>query len=393
MCFHVLKILITACYGIYRNELPMHGINLSLTLVNQKKILELKKRWIILISIAVILIGLRIALPFILENVINDKLDNLEDYTGRVEDVDLRLFRGAYTIDTVTVQKRTDTVPVPFFAADRIELSLQWDALFDGAIVGSITAFYPRLNFTVSSSGGEEITQTGENVDWYEEVKGLLPLRINRIEIIQGQITYKDYTTQPMVDVSVDSLDMIVKNLTNVIDAQKKLPASLKGTGIVAKSGSFDVEAQMDILQEVPDLDLNLKIENVALPSLNDYLKAFTNTDARDGKFSLYTEIILNDGNIEGYVKPVLENIDLIKWNKEEEPFIDKVWESIVGGVAELFENQPKDRLATEVPLSGNIEDLDAGIGVTLWNVVKNAFIEALNKELNNSLDYENSEN
>ncbi len=339
-----------------------------------------------------LLIAMRIALPFILKNIINDKLDDLEDYTGSVEDVDLRLFRGAYAIDTVTVQKRTDTVPVPFFAADRIELSLQWDALFDGAIVGSIKAFYPRLNFTVSYSGGEEVTQTGQNVDWYEKVKELLPLRINRIEIIQGQIAYKDYTTQPMVDISIDSLHMVVKNLTNVVDAQKKLPATLKGTGIVAKSGSFNVEAQMDILQEVPDLDLDLKIENVALPSLNDYLKAFTNTDARDGTFNLYTEVILNDGNIEGYVKPVLENIDLIKWKKEEGPFMDKIWESIVGGVAELFENQPKDRLATEVPLSGNIENVDAGIGVTLWNVVKNAFIKALDKQLNNSLNMENTE-
>jgi hypothetical protein len=33
------------------------------------------------------------------------------------------------------------------------------------------------------------------------------------------------------------------------------------------------------------------------------------------------------------------------------------VWESIVAGVSRVFRNQPKNRIATKIPISGTIDD------------------------------------
>ena len=46
-----------------------------------------------------------------------------------MQDIDIALIRGAYTIDSITLDKINDKVPVPFFVAKTIDISVEWDAL------------------------------------------------------------------------------------------------------------------------------------------------------------------------------------------------------------------------------------------------------------------------
>lgn len=59
----------------------------------------MKKRYIIPVSIIVALIIFRLFLPLIVKNYVNKTLNNIPGYSGHVEDIDLALWRGAYTID------------------------------------------------------------------------------------------------------------------------------------------------------------------------------------------------------------------------------------------------------------------------------------------------------
>src|SRR5690348_8251686 len=81
-------------------------------------------------SLIVILIGLRIALPSILLRFVNRELQTIPGYTGRVDDIDVHLIRGAYTIRSVRLDKTGGKIPVPFFSADALDLSVEWGALF-----------------------------------------------------------------------------------------------------------------------------------------------------------------------------------------------------------------------------------------------------------------------
>src|SRR5207237_1314919 len=64
----------------------------------------------------------------------------------------MHLWRGAYQIHHVEVVKTTGHVPVPLFSAPLIDLSVQWRALFDGAFVGNIDFFDPKMNFVNAPS-------------------------------------------------------------------------------------------------------------------------------------------------------------------------------------------------------------------------------------------------
>ena len=93
-----------------------------------KSIYRSKLFWV-LIVIVLILVAVRIMLPFWVCDYVNRRLAELKDYRGHVEEVDLHLCRGAYKIRAVKVVKTSGDVPVPLFSAPWIDLSVQWMAL------------------------------------------------------------------------------------------------------------------------------------------------------------------------------------------------------------------------------------------------------------------------
>src|SRR5262245_22824545 len=78
-----------------------------------------------LAAVAIVLIGARIALPFVVEEYANRKLAALHSYDGHVGDIDIHLWRGAYSIDDLVIVKTGAKRPVPFFSAQRIDLSVE----------------------------------------------------------------------------------------------------------------------------------------------------------------------------------------------------------------------------------------------------------------------------
>jgi flagellar basal body-associated protein FliL len=65
-----------------------------------------KKKTIIIISIIiVILIGVRVALPYLVVNYVNKVLADIPGYQGSIKGVNIDLYRGAYVIDSLDIQK------------------------------------------------------------------------------------------------------------------------------------------------------------------------------------------------------------------------------------------------------------------------------------------------
>ncbi len=74
-----------------------------------------KRITIVLVVVAIALIALRVALPGLVKNYLNQQLAEMGDYQGRIADVDIALFRGAYVIRGMEIVKISEAVPVPFF--------------------------------------------------------------------------------------------------------------------------------------------------------------------------------------------------------------------------------------------------------------------------------------
>jgi uncharacterized protein involved in outer membrane biogenesis len=122
----------------------------------------------IIIAVVLILLVVRIALPYIVKDYVNKTLSEIPGYKGIVEDINISLLRGAYEIENVSLVKTDGDVPVPFFSADLIDLSVQWGALFEGSIVGEIILENPKINFV--SGPSEEQSQSSVDDSWTDKV-------------------------------------------------------------------------------------------------------------------------------------------------------------------------------------------------------------------------------
>jgi len=100
--------------------------------------------------------------------------------------------------------------------------------------------------------------------------------------------------------------------------------------------------------------------------------------DASKGTFSVFTEMQVRQGKMQGYVKPIIKHLEIARWKGVRENPLKVIWETIVAGAAEILKNQPKDQIATRIPLKGDISNPDAGIFATIGELLRNAYIQAL---------------
>jgi hypothetical protein len=348
-----------------------------------KRLLRSPLLWIAAVLV-VALVGLRIALPDIVLRYVNKQLDNLEGYSGRIEDIDISLWRGAYQIQGVRIVKSNGRVPVPFFAAREIDISVEWQALFDGDIVAEIDLYRPALNFVKGPTPKTSQTEPADN--WTDTVRELAPFQINRFAIHGGSVHYRDLHSDPTVNIYVQRINAVARNLTNAEDLGGSLVASFDATGLAMSSGRLKLSGTYNPYAKHPTFEVDATLNRLNIKQLNSFLKAYASVDAERGKLSVDTELAASKGRFRGYVKPFIDDLQVLDWERESEGFFTRVWEGIVEVAAEVLEDQGKDRVATRIPFEGSVDDPEADVWSTIGGILKNAFLEALRRGLEDEI-------
>ncbi len=353
---------------------------------------------IALFVFALAVVGARVAAPHYIRQYVNRTLEGLDGYTGHVAGVDLHIWRGAYEIEDITIEKTTGKTRIPFVSVDRVDISVQWKALLDGSIVGEIDLFAPKLNFVAEKHKEPKAEDqaekreakraaSGQETSWQTQVKKLVPLKINRIGIHDGEIHFRDPYEKPKVNVFVQRLNGEVTNLTNSEDLSKSMVATAQFHGLAMHSGKLHILAKIDPYQKKPTFQLTTELENLQIKQLNDFLKAYANVDAEQGRLSVYTQVRAEHGRFRGYVKPLIRDLRIIKWKQETEGLFGKLWETLVEAGTELFENHGKEQIATKIPMAGKLNDPNPDVIATVLYFLRNAFVEALKRGLDSKVD------
>src|SRR5690554_6545747 len=96
-------------------------------------------------TLTVALVLLHLLLPLLIRDYLNRQFADMGAYRGYIEDVDLALWRGAYRINGLTVERTDTEMPVPFLDAPQILLAVSWRALWRGAVVARVQFRSPSL--------------------------------------------------------------------------------------------------------------------------------------------------------------------------------------------------------------------------------------------------------
>jgi len=120
---------------------------------------------------------------------------------------------------------------------------------------------------------------------------------------------------------------------------------------------------------------------------LNEFFQAYAKVDVNKGTFGLYTEVAAKDGKFKGYVKPLIQDLDILGKEDRNDNIFRKIWEGLAGGIGEIFQNQSKDQVATKIPFEGLLKNPDTDTWEAIAQILQNAFIRAIQPSIDQEIN------
>lgn len=338
----------------------------------------------ILIGLVIALVIFRLFLPGIVKSYVNRKLDALPGYSGHVSDIDIALLRGAYVIKGLVLAKKTDPPEYPFLAIHEADLSIEWGALFKGRLVGEVELLRPSFHIIAET---EDLDKEPSRESWAKTIDALMPMKVNRLVVTNGRFAYLDGGS----DLHIDQMNLTALNLRNVLSAPGALPSTITLDGITIGKGKLRADMKANMIKDIPDFNLNMSLKGTDLTAMNKFLKKTLSFDIERGSIDLYGELKMTDGAFNGYIKPFIKNLKVLNVKKdikkEKGGVLNVVKKAVVGLFAKAVENPKTKKIATKVPIEGNIKDLKTDGWRTFVGVLRNAFIKAFKQGIDGELN------
>lgn len=332
-------------------------------------------------------IAARAVLPISITRYVNAVLEDLPHYRGSIEDIDLALFRGAYEIHGMQLLRINGDSGIPFLNVERSDISIDWRALFNGEIVSSVLLVAPRLRYVIEDHDPE---REPEESDIVEFVTGLIPVDINRLAIRNGSAELIKLNAEPEVNLHLKNITLEAANISNVVSTQRSLDTTAILSATSPGGGELKIRGRADLLKKTPEVDMSLSLENDRLPAWNTFSHHYAGVNFEKGSISLYGELAAANGTMVGYVKPILSGLE---FSDRDDSLAEALWESLVGFAAYLLENKSNDTIATKVPFEGTFDAIDAQTLTGALNVIRNAWIEAFKRTVDDEISYEDAKN
>jgi hypothetical protein len=201
-------------------------------------------------------------------------------------------------------------------------------------------------------------------------------LRIRDFHVTGANLGLVNRTVTPEVRMFIADTEIRAQNLSNRLNegvGRIEVRGKFMGSGSTHVVGNFRPE------QKGPDFDIDLKVENTDMKAMNDILRAYGKFDVVQGTFSLYSEIRVKNGYVNGYVKPLFKDVKAFDPEQDRDKgFIRRLWERIIGGASKVLKNQPRDEVATRIDISGPLDSPDRSTWQAIVRLLQNAFVRAI---------------
>lgn len=335
---------------------------------------------LVLLLSALLLLILRLLLPSMIERTVNRQLSGMNEYSGRIDEVDVALWRGAYVLRGLRIEKRDSALTVPMLAAPSVDIAISWRNLLRGAIVARVRFDQPELHFVDGLSRVDSLSGTGE--DWRQRLEDLVPIRIDEVAIRDGVVVFHNFVSDPPVDLRATAVNADILNLTNIRDEDGQRVAELTATAHLFDSADLEAEALFDPFGRMDAFTLALRVLAIDVTRVNDLARAYAGIDFESGNGEFVMELEAEDGQLSGYAKPLFQNLKIFSWRsdvveQDKNPF-RIAWEVLVEGITTIFRNAPADQFGTRIEIGGRIDNPDLGLFGAAIEVLRNAFVRAL---------------
>jgi Domain of Unknown Function (DUF748) len=211
-------------------------------------------------------------------------------------------------------------------------------------------------------------------------------LRLDQLHATRSTIGLVDRSHQPPYRLYVDDAKLDVLNLANRVGGGHQQPASARLKGRFMGSGSAALTASFRPKAATADFTCDVAIEEASLPALNDLLRAYEQLDVAAGTFSLYSQVAIRNGYLQGYVKPLLHDVKVNEPAQNGKPSLGtRIKAEAVDVLARVLKNRQTQQVATVTEISGPLGNTRPKVSEIIGGLLRNAFVEPIKGGLENA--------
>jgi hypothetical protein len=175
-------------------------------------------------------------------------------------------------LDATLIQNANPNVPI----ADihRLNTTIHWRALLHRRLVADMTFVRPKFHLDLSHFQTEAASTVPlKDKGWQHALEALaLDMKINRLEIRDGDVTYVD--PGPFKPLHLSRIKLTATNIRNIESPDRVYPSTVHLSAVVFDNGALDVDGHADFLDEPhPGILARIDLDRIEL----DYFKPVTN--------------------------------------------------------------------------------------------------------------------
>lgn len=331
--------------------------------------------WLLItISLLVIIV---LALPYIVKAKVNSALKKMDGYTGSVAGFRVNMFTGRFSFNTIIIREQDSTETEPLVHIPELIISFRLRQLLKRNLDLHVIVNAPEIVFVDLSSShpaaeGHEQKVVNISSKLRETITAMMRFRLNA-KIHNATIRYKK--DNPSLDLTMKEINVSVTDFHNHIEM---FDACVIETNGILNDGTINIVTRLFPMAYTLTLDLDMKCTSVNLVPFNNLIKAYAKVDINTGTLDFFAEVAVAHNSFEGYIKPILTELDFIGVQDKRDSFVHKVWERIVAGGINFLMNRREGQLATTIPIKGRLDELEVNAFAAFAGLLRNAFFKAL---------------
>jgi uncharacterized protein DUF748 len=332
------------------------------------------------IVLVAVLVVIRVLLDPIATYYTRKTLHDADGIDGDVGHVHISLFPPGYDVHVVKViQIPGGNWKEPLFFAERAKVRVDWRELLHGRVSASLRVDDPKIIVEKVAPSPKEAAEKKktEIPDVRAALEQIMPARVSRIEIRNGEFLFQDLTEPRHPEFWIHDLEVAVENLATRTKLAHGEPATVSGSAKLGRSGDITMFVSAAPFTKTLDVAGNVALRGWKLAELYDIEEPAAGLQTPKGTLDVFIEFKIRNNYISGGVKPVLKNVE-VKPTKSTIGNRLKAW--LADTALHLFSDRVPDRnaVATVVPIEGRLDDPKIEIWPTVLGVVRNAFVQGV---------------
>ncbi len=188
----------------------------------------------------------------------------LAGYSAQIGALRLHPLAGSLTLYDLVFRQDARPDP-PVLRVATLGAHVHWRALFSGRLVASfsldhLTLYADRRQAEAEARDPTPLREHG----WQEAFEAIYPLKINKVTVVDGTVTYAD--EGPFKPLRLTHLNLAADNIRNVRSRGREYPSELHLEAVVFDSGRVAIDGHADFLTEpFPGIRATLAVSDVDL--------------------------------------------------------------------------------------------------------------------------------